>query len=161
METLKNETNSELRNIAMNALARMDHAKIVEPLVEIVVKDADHQLRIDALSVLAGQPSTDGIRRMPILRDPGIRIGLLPILRDSKSTEALLKLYDELKETKLRIAILEMLGDRHRINRTGDDLASTDQWISKLQQIARESTVLEIKAEAIRQLGLVAYNGSL
>ena len=132
LETMKNETNSELRGIAMNSLVRMQPGRVIEPLVEIVLKDKDPQMRRDALSSLAGQPGT-------------------------ASREALLKLYDELEDVEFKTAILRLLGSR-RSGNFENDLASTEQWVAKLQQIAKESPSRELKVEAIRQLGRVGEN---
>jgi beta-lactamase regulating signal transducer with metallopeptidase domain len=132
-ETLNNETNTVLRVMAMNSLVEMRPDKAVDLLVGIVTKDTDSEVRRIALTDLAHQ-------------------------RGNTSTEALLKLYDQLEDVEFKTVILRGLGSRQTGNVSGDNYALAEKWIAKLQQIARESPSRELRLEAIQQLGLVGRN---
>ena len=134
LATLKGQTNSSLRVIAMNSLVGMQPDKAtVELLVDIALQDKEPEVRRVVLSNLFRQFS-------------------------AISSERLLKLYDAEDATEFKSAILKRVSSRLSDDAKGDSLAVTEKWVAKLQQIATESPSPKLRAEAILLLGQVGSN---
>jgi beta-lactamase regulating signal transducer with metallopeptidase domain len=131
LETVKHETNAELRAHALVSLPRSEIEAHLDLLNDLVLNDTDSRVRKQALATLTSHHSL-------------------------ASTEAALKLYDQLsgKDSELKLTIIESLGVFPA--QYVDRMAVADKAAAKLKRIVKEETDQRLRNQAIQQLGRIA-----
>ena len=132
LEILGKDTDTQVRQAAIESISQFQLESSIEPLARLILKDPDARVRQTALQAIAQ-------------------------FKSASSTEALLRLYDALGQDDLKRMVILGLREMDGAPRPGGAASPAVETIpqkavAKLIQIARDNTARDLRLAALRQL---------